>query len=100
MDVLEKFEQDAETKAVVLVGEIGGNAEEEASLFIRKMKKPVIAYIAGKSAPPGKRMGHAGAIIERGKGTFDSKVQALQEAGVQVASLTFEVADLVKKALA
>ncbi len=100
VDVLEKFEQDAETKAVVLVGEIGGNAEEEASLFIRKMKKPVIAYIAGKSAPPGKRMGHAGAIIERGKGTFDSKVQALQEAGVQVASLTFEVADLVKKALA
>jgi len=99
VDVLEKFEKDPETNSVVIVGEIGGNAEEDASRYIRKMKKPVIAYIAGKSAPPGKRMGHAGAIIERGKGTFQGKVQALTEAGASVATLPFEAADLVKKAL-
>ncbi|MCG8400190.1 MAG: succinate--CoA ligase subunit alpha [Firmicutes bacterium] len=97
VDVLEKFEQDSQTKAVVLVGEIGGNAEEEASLYIKTMTKPVVAYIAGKSAPPGKRMGHAGAIIERGKGTFGAKVEALQRAGAKVAALPFEVPDLLKQ---
>ena len=95
-DVLQKFEKDSETKAVVLVGEIGGNQEEEASLFIKKMSKPVIAYIAGKSAPPGKRMGHAGAIIERGKGTFEGKVKALKDAGASVATLPFEVPAIIK----
>lgn len=100
IDVLAQFEADPETKAVVLVGEIGGNAEEEASIFIKTMSKPVIAFLAGKSAPPGKRMGHAGAIIERGKGTYDSKVVALKAAGAYVASLPWEVSDLVKKALA
>jgi len=99
VDVLEKFEKDPETNSVVIVGEIGGNAEEDASRYIRKMKKPVVAYVAGKSAPPGKRMGHAGAIIERGKGTFQGKVQALTEAGAAVATFPFEVAGLVKKAL-
>lgn len=99
VDVLEKFEKDPETKVVVLVGEIGGNAEEEASLFIKTMTKPVVAYIAGKSAPPGKRMGHAGAIIERGKGTFEGKVKALSEAGAQVATLPFEVPSYIKKIL-
>ncbi|MDQ0285740.1 MULTISPECIES: succinate--CoA ligase subunit alpha [Desulfofundulus] len=99
VDVLAKFEKDPETRAVVLVGEIGGNAEEEASLFIKKMTKPVVAYIAGKSAPPGKRMGHAGAIIERGKGTFEGKVQALTAAGARVATLPFEVPGLIKEAL-
>ncbi|KJS14864.1 MAG: succinyl-CoA ligase [ADP-forming] subunit alpha [Peptococcaceae bacterium BRH_c4b] len=99
VDVLEKFEKDPETKVVVLVGEIGGNAEEEASLFIKNMTKPVVAYIAGKSAPPGKRMGHAGAIIERGKGTFEGKVKALSEAGAQVATLPFEVPAYIKKIL-
>ncbi|AGL01400.1 succinate--CoA ligase subunit alpha [Desulfoscipio gibsoniae] len=99
IDVLEKFEKDPQTKAVILVGEIGGNAEEEASLFIKEMTKPVVAYIAGKSAPPGKRMGHAGAIIERGKGTFDGKVEALQAAGVKVATLPFEVPDLLRQVL-
>ncbi len=100
IDVLAQFEADPETKAVVLVGEIGGNAEEEASLFIKTMSKPVVAFLAGKSAPPGKRMGHAGAIIERGKGTYESKVVALKAAGAYVASLPWEVSDLVKKALA
>lgn len=99
VDVLEKFEKDPETRAVVLVGEIGGNAEEEAALFIKKMTKPVVAYIAGKSAPPGKRMGHAGAIIERGKGTFEGKVKALTAAGARVATLPFEVPELIKEAL-
>lgn len=99
IDVLTQFEADPETKAVVLVGEIGGNAEEEAAVFIKTMSKPVIAFLAGKSAPPGKRMGHAGAIIERGKGTYDSKVVALKAAGAYVASLPWEVSDLVKKAL-
>ncbi len=99
VDVLEKFEQDPQTKAVVLVGEIGGNAEEEASEFIKTMTKPVVAYIAGKSAPPGKRMGHAGAIIERGKGTFNAKVEALTAAGAKVAALPFEVPGLMSQVL-
>ncbi len=97
VDVLEKFEHDPQTKAVVLVGEIGGNAEEIASLYIKDMTKPVVAYIAGKSAPPGKRMGHAGAIIERGKGTFSAKVEALQAAGARVAVLPFEVPGLLRE---
>ncbi len=101
IDVLEKFEEDSETKVIVMVGEIGGSAEEEAAIYIREnITKPVIAYLAGKSAPPGKRMGHAGAIIERGKGTFDGKVKALQEAGVKVAALPFEVPEMVKEFLA
>ncbi|HED23849.1 MAG TPA: succinate--CoA ligase subunit alpha [Firmicutes bacterium] len=92
IDVLEKFAEDDDTKAVVLVGEIGGSAEEEAAAYISsKFSKPVVAYLAGRSAPPGKRMGHAGAIIERGRGTFESKVKALQEAGVTVAGLPGEV---------
>lgn len=99
MDVLPLFEADPETKAVVLVGEIGGNAEETAAEYIKTMSKPVVAYIAGKSAPPGKRMGHAGAIIERGKGTYEGKVKALKEAGAYVAELPFEVPHLLKQAL-
>lgn len=100
IDVLKQFENDPETKAVVLIGEIGGNAEEEASLYIKEMTKPVVAYIAGKSAPPGKRMGHAGAIIERGKGTYQGKVNALTEAGAKVAELPFEVPGIIKEILA
>jgi succinyl-CoA synthetase alpha subunit len=98
-DILELFEKDPETHGVVLVGEIGGNAEEVASRYIAGMTKPVVAYLAGKSAPPGKRMGHAGAIIERGMGTLDSKVTALTEAGARVASLPWEVKDLMLQAL-
>ncbi len=100
IDVLQKFEEDPDTKAVVLLGEIGGSAEEEAAHFIKSsMSKPVVAYIAGKSAPPGKRMGHAGAIIERGRGTFDSKKDALNAAGVKVAELPFQVPGLLNKVL-
>lgn len=100
IDVLKEFEEDEETKAVVLVGEIGGSAEEEASAFISSsMSKPVVAYLAGRSAPPGKRMGHAGAIIERGRGTFESKVKALNAAGVKVAALPTELPQLIKNVL-
>ena len=98
--VLEMFEQDVETESVVLVGEIGGHAEEEAAEFIRaRMTKPVVAYIAGRTAPPEKRMGHAGAIIARGLGTASSKIAALNEAGVKVASLPMDVPPLLKNAL-
>ncbi|KKM12552.1 succinyl-CoA ligase [ADP-forming] subunit alpha [Clostridiales bacterium PH28_bin88] len=100
IDVLDKFEKDAETKVIIMVGEIGGTAEEQAAEYIKEnIKKPVIAYLAGKSAPPGKRMGHAGAIIERGRGTFQGKVQALQSAGVQVAELPFQVPELIREVL-
>jgi len=100
IDVLSRFEEDPETKAVILVGEIGGSSEEEAAAFIASsMSKPVFAYLAGRSAPPGKRMGHAGAIIERGRGTFESKVKALNAAGVEVASLPAEVPVMIKKIL-
>lgn len=96
-DLLSRFEGDPQTKAVVLIGEIGGNAEEEAAVYIKQMSKPVIAYIAGKNAPPGKRMGHAGAIIERGKGTFQSKFEALTSSGALVAELTFQIPELLNK---
>ncbi|MHB1041283.1 MAG: succinate--CoA ligase subunit alpha [Eubacteriales bacterium] len=96
IDVLKQFEHDPETRAVVLIGEIGGNAEEEASLYIKEMTNPVVAYIAGKSAPPGKRMGHAGAIVERGKGTYEGKVKALTAASAHVAALPFEVPAIIK----
>ncbi|MDQ7820306.1 MAG: succinate--CoA ligase subunit alpha [Armatimonadota bacterium] len=96
-DALQLFETDPQTRAVVLIGEIGGSAEEEAAAFIRSggMSKPAVAYIAGRTAPPGKRMGHAGAVISGTAGTAASKVEALQAAGVRVAALPTAVADLV-----
>ncbi len=99
VEVLKRFAKDDETQAVVLVGEIGGTAEEEAAEFAKGLDKPIVAYLAGAAAPQGKRMGHAGAIIERGRGSFESKRQALEAAGVRVASLPWEVAPLVAAAL-
>lgn len=100
VDALELFNADTATEAIVMVGEIGGIQEELAADYIQKyVKKPVVAYLAGKAAPAGKRMGHAGAIIEGNRGTYQSKVEALTAAGVQVAALPWEVSDLVRKSL-
>lgn len=99
IDVMKMFEADPATKAVVLVGEIGGSDEETAAEYIKSMTKPVVAFISGRTAPPGKRMGHAGAIISGGMGTPESKVSSLRAAGVQVADRTSEVAGLVAEAL-
>lgn len=100
VDALELFEADGETEAVVLIGEIGGNAEEEAACFVtEKMSKPVVAFIAGATAPPGRRMGHAGAIISGGKGTAPEKIAALEKAGVKVAPTPAEIGATVKTAL-
>ncbi len=96
VDALPFFERDPDTDILVLVGEIGGTAEEEAAEYLRDhFSKPVVAYIAGRSAPPGKRMGHAGAIIARGRGTAESKVRALEAVGATVARFPYEVPGLV-----
>ena len=98
IDVLEMFEHDPQTEKAVLIGEIGGTDEEKAADFIsKKMTKPVVAFIAGQTAPPGKRMGHAGAIIEGGAGTAADKIKALEAAGVKVAKHPEEIATLLKK---
>jgi len=97
IDALKAFEKDDETHAIVLVGEIGGTAEEEAAEYIEaNVSKPVYAYIAGRTAPPGKRMGHAGAIISGKKGTAESKIKAFEKAGVKVARFPHEIAKLIK----
>jgi succinyl-CoA synthetase alpha subunit len=99
-DLLEMFENDPATDAVVLIGEIGGDAEELAAQFIKDhMKKPVVAFIAGQSAPAGKRMGHAGAIISSGSGTAEEKIKAFAAAGVPVAKEPGEIPGLVKQKL-
>ena len=96
IDVLEKFEVDGETEIVVLVGEIGGDAEERAARYVADhMSKPVVAYIAGFTAPPGKRMGHAGAIVSGSKGTAQAKADALEAAGIRVGRNPTEVAEIV-----
>jgi succinyl-CoA synthetase alpha subunit len=100
IDILEKFETDPETEFVVMVGEIGGNEEEKAAEFIRDhMSKPVLAYIAGFTAPPGKTMGHAGAIISGSAGTAQAKKEALEASGVRVGTTPTEVAQLVAEAV-
>ena len=99
IDCLEAFNQDPQTRAVVMIGEIGGTDEEEAAAFIkRKMKKPVVGFIAGRTAPPGKRMGHAGAIISGGTGTAEEKIAALTKAGVPVAREPAEIPGLIRDA--
>jgi len=100
IDLLQMFEKDNETEAVVMIGEIGGDAEEKAAAFIKKeMTKPVIGFIAGITAPPGRRMGHAGAIITGGKGTAKEKMAALEAAGVKVVRNPAEIGETVKEAL-
>ncbi len=100
IDVLELFQKDPQTEGIVLIGEIGGTDEEEAALFIKKnVTKPVVAFIAGRTAPPGKRMGHAGAIISGGSGTAAEKITAFNKVGIKVAESPAEVALLMKKEL-
>ncbi len=96
-EVLQMFESDPETEAVVLVGEIGGEAEERAAEFVKEMSKPVVAYIAGITAPPEKRMGHAGAIISRGRGTAESKIRALERAGARVAEFPQQIPEILRE---
>ncbi len=99
IDCLKLFEADPQTAAVVMCGEIGGSDEEDAAAYIPQMSKPVVSFISGRTAPPGKRMGHAGAIISGNTGTAAGKVAALQAANVPVADTIFEIPDLVKVAL-
>lgn len=100
IECLTMFEHDPETDVIVMVGEIGGTSEEEAAEFIQSaVSKPVVSYIAGVSAPPGKRMGHAGAIISGGKGTADDKYKALEKAGVHTVRTLAEIGDAVKNIL-
>ena len=100
IDVLRAFEDDPETEAVVLIGEIGGNAEQDAAEWIRAhMEKPVVGFIVGQTAPPGRRMGHAGAIIAGGKGTAAEKVEALHRAGVRVAPSPADIGRTMKETL-
>jgi succinyl-CoA synthetase alpha subunit len=99
-DILRLFKDDPGTEAVVMIGEIGGSAEEEAAAYIRKeFKKPVAAFIAGLTAPPGRRMGHAGAIIAGGKGTATEKIKALREAGIHVTDSPGEIGATLERAL-
>lgn len=100
VEILELFQNDPETHAIVLIGEIGGSDEEKAAAYIKeRVTKPVVAFIAGQAAPPGKRMGHAGAIIEGGTGTAEEKIKAFRNVGVPVARYPVECAELIRQVL-
>ncbi len=100
IDLLQRFEDDPKTEAILMMGEIGGTAEEEAASYVKHhVTKPVAAFIAGRTAPPGKRMGHAGAIISGGKGTAAEKIEALQSAGIEVAESPADMGEAVKRAM-
>ncbi len=100
IDAVKLFNKDKDTEAIVMIGEIGGNAEEEAADYIKKnVKKPVIGFIAGRTAPPGRRMGHAGAIISGGKGTADEKIKVMKECGILISDSPAEIGRTVQKAL-
>ena len=100
VDAVRLFNDDPETKAIVLIGEIGGTAEEQAAAYIKKnVKKPVVAFVAGRTAPPGRRMGHAGAIISGGSGTAKEKIDALRRAGITVAESPAEIGEAVAQVL-
>lgn len=100
IDVLKEFNNDPETYAVIMIGEIGGNAEEQAAHWVKEnMKKPVVGFIGGRTAPPGKRMGHAGAIISGGKGTADAKIRVMTECGIAVAETPAVIGETLIKVL-
>ena len=100
IDILALFEQDDDTHAILMMGEIGGSAEEEAAAYVKKhVTKPVAAFIAGRTAPPGKRMGHAGAIISGGKGTAEAKLEALRDAGIEIAETPADMGTAMVRAM-
>jgi succinyl-CoA synthetase alpha subunit len=100
VDIIRMFNEDPQTEGIVMIGEIGGTAEEEAASYIKKnVSKPVVGFIAGRTAPPGRRMGHAGAIISGGKGTAVEKINAMRKSGIKVAESPAEIGNTMLKAL-